>query len=393
MQVAGLFAGVGGIELGLGAAAHKASLLCEIDPGARAVLNARFGYVPRWRRPVDVRRLARLPRTTEVLAAGFPCQDLSQVGTTAGIGGPSSGLVREVFRLLDASANGRRIPFVLLENVPFMLQLGRGRALDFIVTRLERRGYRWAYRVIDAMAFGLPQRRERVFLVACLDEDPRRILLAQDAGEPFALKPSPDLSLGFYWTEGTRGLGVAVNAMPTVKGGSAIGIPSAPAILLPSGEVVTPGIRDLERLQGFPADWTKPSEAKTRRSHRWKLIGNSVNVRVAKWLGQQLSHPGHYDASTDDRLTLGPWPRAAWNMGKGRFESTVSSWPVRRRRRRLQDFLVDSEPLSAKATRGFYARLTESGLKYPRWFGLRVRDHLKRMEKRQRDTLGGARAL
>lgn len=55
---------------------------------------------------------------TELLAAGFPCVDISQAGLRAGLDGPSSGLIRHVFRLLEtAKAQGDTVPWVLLENV------------------------------------------------------------------------------------------------------------------------------------------------------------------------------------------------------------------------------------------------------------------------------------
>lgn len=167
MRVVGLFAGIGGLELGLSRAGHEAALLCEIDATARAVLDGQFAEVPKHD---DVTTLARLPKGTDFVAAGFPCQDLSQAGKTAGITGARSGLVGEVFRLIEQD----RVPWLLLENVPFMLQLARGRALDVIIAAIEALGYRWAYRVIDSRAFGVPQRRERVYIVASLDGDPRR---------------------------------------------------------------------------------------------------------------------------------------------------------------------------------------------------------------------------
>ena len=84
LRVAGLFAGVGGIELGLHRAGHEAALLCELDAGASAVLGAHFPGVPLC---ADVRALTALPPSVELLAAGFPCQDLSQAGQTRGIAG------------------------------------------------------------------------------------------------------------------------------------------------------------------------------------------------------------------------------------------------------------------------------------------------------------------
>ena len=57
-----------------------------------------------------------------------------------------------------------------------------------------------------------------------------------------------NLAHGFYWTEGIKGLGWAANAVPTLKGGSTVGVPSPPAVWLPSGEIVTIGLRDAELL-------------------------------------------------------------------------------------------------------------------------------------------------
>ncbi len=378
LKVAGLFAGIGGIELGLHRAGHETLLLCENDPSARAVLATRFGDIEK--QPEDIRDLRSLPRETELIAAGFPCQDLSQAGMTRGIHGERSGLIGEVFRLLRR----RRVPLLLIENVPFMLQLSKGKALEVIVGTLERFGYKWAYRIVDTRAFGLPQRRERVFMVAALDEDPRKIVFADDAGEPTAPTSVDGLARGFYWTEGTRGLGWAVDAVPTLKGGSTIGIPSPPAIVMPDGEIICPEIRDAERLQGFETDWTKPAEGKGKRSYRWKLVGNAVTVDVAHWIGDRLSSPGTYDPHNDTELSEGqPWPRAAWNVGKGRFRSHVSAWPVRRKRQHLHTFLkYPGEPLSLKATAGFFSRASASRvLRFPDGFLDTVEAHLDRMRE------------
>ncbi len=85
LTVAGLFAGIGGIELGFHRAGHEPKLLCEIDPGALSVLQHRFPDVPLAK---DVRAIKALPQV-DIVTAGFPCQDLSQAGRTAGIGGTS----------------------------------------------------------------------------------------------------------------------------------------------------------------------------------------------------------------------------------------------------------------------------------------------------------------
>src|SRR6202044_1167011 len=102
---------------------------------------------------------------------------------------------------------------------PFMLQLDRGKAMRHLTEMLGALGYRWAYRVVDARAFGLPQRRHRVLMLASRSEDPRPVLFGQDAGAP-AEPEGIDYPCGFYWTEGIRGLGWAIDAVPTIKGGS-----------------------------------------------------------------------------------------------------------------------------------------------------------------------------
>src|SRR5438552_9735992 len=177
-NLVGLFAGIGGIETGLHQSGFQTELLCEIDPDAQRVLKHHFSGVPI---VADVRALRSIPKV-EVLTAGFPCQDLSQAGKTAGIAGKHSGLVGEVFRLLGRTSSAPR--WLLLENVPFMLQLHHGRAMRVLVSALEDRGYAWAYRIVDARAFGLPQRRQRVILIASRTEDPREILFHGNETEP-----------------------------------------------------------------------------------------------------------------------------------------------------------------------------------------------------------------
>src|SRR5262245_42411402 len=93
--VVGLFAGIGGIEAGLARAGFHSEILCESWEPARAVLMERFPGVPV---KGDVREIRSLPKV-DVVAAGFPCTDLSQAGRTRGISGKDSGLVAEVFRL------------------------------------------------------------------------------------------------------------------------------------------------------------------------------------------------------------------------------------------------------------------------------------------------------
>lgn len=371
LRMAGLFAGIGGIEEGFRRALGDeldTALLCESWQPAQRVLAHRFGEVPLH---PDVRELRDLP-DVDLVAAGFPCTDLSQAGMTAGIGGQSSGLVGHVFEALRlVRRRRRRLPLLLIENVQNMLALDRGRAMDYLVGELEALGYRWAYRVVDSRFTGVPQRRRRVLLLASRDQDPRDVLFADDAGTPLEDRYSSD-AFGFYWTEGRSGLGWARDAVPTLKGGSTIGIPSPPAVWIPAAppgrQIMTPGIEDAEVLQGFPRGWTASVADGRRNGSRWKLVGNAVTVGVAEWVAERVAHPGAV-VGTSAQLPSGTsWPGAAWGERSRRFRVEISEYP------RLDSYkhllkLMDLQaafPLTNRGAAGFWGRLQAGNLgRYP----------------------------
>lgn len=378
--VAGLFAGIGGIELGLQSSHYEATGLCEINDAGRAVLRHNFtlGRGRLWR---DVSSLKRLPKV-DIVTAGFPCQDLSQAGRKSGITGTQSSLVEHVFRLLDT----QRVPTVLLENVSYMLRLDGGRAMAYLVAEFETRGYRWAYRVVDARSFGVAQRRQRVlFLATRASMDPSAVLHADNTTVPFddAVGPVDDnASYGFYWTEGMRGLGWTKNAVPTIKGGSRLGIPSPPAVWNPrTGFVGTPSLEDAEVLQGFPRGWTAPVEmVGLRRNLRWHLVGNAVCVPMSAWVGRRLAEPGSVSAEVAPLSTRG-WPIAGRGGPGLRPESVAVTARAFDEDFSIEQSLTDDlKPLSAKATRGFLTRADKGSLRFAEGFLDDLRLHLKSME-------------
>jgi DNA (cytosine-5)-methyltransferase 1 len=358
----GLFAGIGGIELGMQFGGFQADLLCELLPEAQAILRRNFTDAEI---KSDVIQLKSIPSDTTVLCAGFPCQDLSSSGQKRGIAGLRSSLVGEVFRL----AKDAKPEWILLENVRFMLHLGGGEAMSQITAALEELGYRWAYRVMNSQNFGVPQRRERVYILASRNSNPAAVLFREPIEDSRPISKPTDTScpIGFYWTEGTYATGLALDAVPPLKGGSTIGIPSSPAILLPSGQVGMPDIRDAERLQGFPDSWTQPAEEVVKSSFRWKLVGNAVTVDVCKWIAEGLA------AQTDTAppkalpLTSSKWPEAAFGE-KGKVWTVVGHYgPVRRIG--LSSFLSHPlKPLSKRAVSGFINRAMKGSLKYPTGF-------------------------
>lgn len=381
MKIVSLFSGIGGLEYGFSSKKNEILMFCENDPAAKAVLKARH---PDVRLVDDITCLDSIPQC-DLVTAGFPCQDLSQAGSKVGIKGDRSGLVNHLFRLLRSAKP--RPEWLLVENVPYMLHLGRGHAMEVLTKNVEALGYSWCYRTIEARSFGLPQRRPRVVFLASLNHDPRDVILAQN--KPVLVldgKPSViDMSsvYGFYWTEGSRGVGWACESVPPIKGGSAIGIPSPPAVWLPKDDFVgTISINDAERLQGFPKGWTAGVEKVPglRSSFRWRLIGNAVNTRMSKWIASRFEAKGKYDHSSDVEKKKGSWPKAAWGHNGRTYISNVTMYPSHRKMLKLAEFLNDPlKPLSARATSGFLSRTKVcTNVVYSEFFIKSLESHLGR---------------
>ena len=382
--LAGTFSGIGGFELGLERAGHRSLCVAEIDPHACAVLADKLPSSPNLG---DVRGIAHLPTGTEVVAAGFPCTDLSQAGKKAGLYGDHSSLGLEIVRLMTQ----RRVPVILLENVVNMLSLGKGTAMDGLLRPFERLGYRWAYRTVDARAFGLPQRRQRVLFCLSLDPSvcPIRTLLAQDT--PKVARPELSTwsrnAFSFSWTEGKAGAGWGYNCTGPLRVGSGLGMPSPPAIVLRDGRVVLPSLRDAERLQGFAPGWTAAADSITdapgSKGARWRLAGRAVPPAMSEWLGRSLRLQEEADAPERTPIVAGKsWPKAGWGSSEGRWKHTASAFPVRRPLPDLERWLdTDSAtPLSARATRGFLKRFQSGSLRRPPGLIQTLERHARRME-------------
>lgn len=375
--VAGLFAGIGGIELGLAAHGGESQLLCEWWDPAHRVLADRF---PDADLVEDVRALRSLPKV-DLVTAGFPCTDLSQAGRMDGISGRASGLVAEVFRLIRRP----RAPMLLLENVRNMLVLDGGSAMQYLVDELEALGYSWAYRLVDSRFTGVPQRRQRVIFLASQRLDPRAVLFADDAGDPRDDTFSGD-ACGFYWTEGLRGLGWARDAVPTLKGGSTVGIPSPPAVWNPSASLgrrlVLPAVEEAERLQGFPVGWTAAADnGSAGRGARWKLTGNAVTVGVSAWVGARLRQPGEPVGRGQPVAPGSRWPTAAFGSNGRIWSMDVSMWPTHEPYQHLHEVvdLTSAQPLSARATAGFLSRAERGSLRFVDGFLDDVAEHASYM--------------
>lgn len=265
--VGSLFAGIGGLELGLEwAGIGPVAWQVELDPWCRGVLARHW---PAAARHADVRHVgAHNLAPVEVICGGFPCQDVSLAGKGAGLDGARSGLWVE-FRRIVGELQPR---VVVVENVPALVSRG----LDRVAADLDGLGYRVEARIIAAADVGAPHRRERLFVLGSrvADADGERVR-EQQQREPGGL---PD---------GLRDRGQGESLDHGAGGGR------RPEPGMGRGAHGLP--RWLDRWPARPGDppavW-EPSRSVTKysptREARVGALGNAVVPQVARIVGERV---------------------------------------------------------------------------------------------------------
>lgn len=156
MTFGSLFAGIGGFDLGFERAGMECKWQVEIDPYCQKVLAKHW---PDVRRHDDVRTFPPAGDwSVDVICGGFPCQDISSLGSGDGIEGSRSGLWVEFDRIIRVL----RPKFVAIENSAMLIVRG----LDRVLCDLAKSGYDAEWQVVQASDFTLPHSRERLFVVA-----------------------------------------------------------------------------------------------------------------------------------------------------------------------------------------------------------------------------------
>ena len=180
LTVVSLFDGIGGFPLAFERAGARTVATVEIDTAAAAISGWHFPNADQFDDVTkvtgdDLRAVGFIP-DRGVITAGWPCQDFSVAGRRAGLAGERSGLWWHVHRIL-AEVHPR---WFLGENVPGLLSSvctpeceggcmqSHGGAMGSVLGSLAELGYGFAYRVLDAQHFGVPQQRRRVFIVGHL---------------------------------------------------------------------------------------------------------------------------------------------------------------------------------------------------------------------------------
>ncbi len=156
---ADFFCGIGGFHVAAGNLGLEVVFACDIDEAARRAYEHNFGL-----RPVgDIVGLQTdsVPHY-DLLFAGFPCQPFSIIGRQQGFADPRGTLFFELLRFIEA----RRPQGIVLENVKQLSTIQKGAVIERILWDLRELGYSADYRVLNALDFGLPQKRERTIIVA-----------------------------------------------------------------------------------------------------------------------------------------------------------------------------------------------------------------------------------
>jgi len=297
LRVASFFAGIGGFDLGFERAGMQVVWQCEVNPFCQKILAQHWPEVPR---ASDITKVSadEIP-DADVWVGGFPCQDVSvaRMGPRSGLRGKRSGLFYDYAALIES----RRPPVVVIENVPGLLSSHEGRDFGIVIQTLANLGYGVAWRVLNSRYFGVPQSRQRVFIVATY----------RDPGLAGKILFEPQRSEGSNSASGSNGK-KPVSPFKTsygdpVKGPIVQGIAyclyacsarhtgtdwSRTYVSYPEGRVRRLTPLESERIQGFPDNWTRPLDANEDSdkldSLRYHAAGNAVTVNVVEWIGRRV---------------------------------------------------------------------------------------------------------
>jgi len=282
-----LFAGIGGFHQAARSLGGRCVFASEIDREAQRAYRANYGMAPHG----DVTTIdARAIPDHDVLLAGFPCQPFSIIGNGLGFGDARGTLVFEIFRILRA----KRPAMFVLENVKRLSGHNNGETLRTILGSLEDAGYETHWRVLNALDYGLAQKRERTIIVGFRERGvefsfpgPTGPGGLKDVLEPdcdidrkhFASDRIAEKRLGRHrsdfrpgiWHENKSGNIASYPYSCALRAGASYNY-----LLVNGRRRLTP--REMLRLQGFPDSFEIVcSDGQTR-----KQAGNAVPVNVVR---------------------------------------------------------------------------------------------------------------
>ena len=171
------FAGVGGFRLGFEQAGLRCIGFCENDKFALKSYKAMFDTKGEWHKDdINTIKSEEIPYA-DIWCGGTPCQDVSIAGMRKGLSGDRSGLFFKFIELLKGKDEKDKPTFIVLENVKGLLSSHRGFDFTEYLHQISQAGYDAIWQVLNSKDFGVPQNRERVFLIGHLRSRGRREIL------------------------------------------------------------------------------------------------------------------------------------------------------------------------------------------------------------------------
>ena len=328
MKFLDLFAGIGGFRLGMEAAGHQCIGFCEIDKFARAS----YKEIHDTRGEIEFHDITSVSNDfiqsigiVDIICGGFPCQAFSIAGNRRGFEDTRGTLFFEIARFTSIL----RPKILFLENVKGLLNHDNGRTFGIILQTLDGLGYNVEWQVLNSKDFGVPQNRERVFIIGHLRGEGRRkifpiggqnkqnnfrpkidiigntkpnncsrkgtrsvvynpvgligALTATDFKEPKQIIINRTIKSKYEYPNriyDTKGISPSLN---TMQGGN-----REPKIRLNKTQIRKLTPKECWRLQGFP-DWAFERAEKVNSNRQlYKQAGNSVTVNVIKEIAKKL---------------------------------------------------------------------------------------------------------
>jgi DNA (cytosine-5)-methyltransferase 1 len=324
MKFIDLFSGIGGFRLGLEGTGHECVGSVEQDKFARKSYEAIFGSEPEWRDIRDVQP-GELPEH-EMLTGGFPCQSFSVAGERGGFDDTRGTLFFEIMRL----AKETKPKYLFLENVRGLFSADNGQVFGTILNTMEELGYGVEWQMLNSKDFGVPQNRERVFIIGHLGGfGGRQVFPIRRKNEGNNKKviankyPSGYESVEIYDTEGVSSclgsqgdyeqnvmLNNDKNKINEINRNKIVEIRTDEGIrefkktecgtirsmkaggdkhLIRGGGIRKLTPKECWRLQGFP-DWTfEKAQEVNSDTQLYRQAGNAVTVNVIEAIGERLN--------------------------------------------------------------------------------------------------------
>jgi DNA (cytosine-5)-methyltransferase 1 len=288
MRIASLFAGIGGFDLGIKQAIPSSEIVfaSEIDKAARTIYQNHFGSETLYG---DIKNIeAEQIPDIDMLVGGFPCQPFSLAGKRGGFKDTRGTLFYEIARVCEA----KRPKTLFLENVKGLLSHDNGRTFGKILVVLDELGYDVEWQVLNSKYFGVPQNRERVFIVGHLRGSGGRQVFPIRQNEKTCNQKTRQVhdiartltKRGYAAWNGSY-VFVPDVARCLTGGGHSGGLHSDMTIIPEKENIRRLTPIECERLQGFPDNWT----AGVSDTARYRCLGNAVTVSVIRSIAERLT--------------------------------------------------------------------------------------------------------